>query len=480
MTKSRRDVGVERMGTYMLSGMVLTDTVCRTPNCKMPTFRSKDRKTDGFCCLCDDPKDPLPVPSEDGAVETRDQAPADDDEDIRPPPVSATATESDRVSGLLGQKLLAGWTMLSSTCPKCNITPLMEKSGISMCCKCGANPATAVVQPAKYSKITEKVKIQRESAKKEEQVEDTEEEDEEFWNELLESAPPAKQHVQPAAIRKREKHSSQPPAASVLQQHMESLTLSLTRVGSNYAESKAICEAIKSCAEAIEKTKMYTLFSGLYEMYHRKEDYYVIILGLDNAGKTTLLERIKSTYASADKAIPIDKIAPTVGLNIGTIDMNATCINFWDLGGQHELRRLWKRYYAESHAVLFVVDACDFERIEEAKEIFGNWLQMQREVQLPAFAQPNLANTTEQITENEELEGVPLLLLANKSDRPESVGLAQLKDVFNPIASKLGARDSKVMSVSALKGEGVRDAIDWLNLRLERNRANKPPILRPL
>ncbi|KAI9342570.1 ADP-ribosylation factor family-domain-containing protein [Obelidium mucronatum] len=201
---------------------------------------------------------------------------------------------------------------------------------------------------------------------------------------------------------------------------------------------------------------MYTLFSGLYEMYNRKEDYYVIILGLDNAGKTTLLERIKATYSSTENVISPEKIGPTVGLNIGTIDLNATCINFWDLGGQHELRRLWKKYYQESHAVLFVVDASDLERIQEAKTIF------------------------ESIVVTEELEGVPLLLLANKSDKPDSVGLAELKDIFNPVAARLGARDSRVLSVSALRGEGVRDAIDWLAIRLERNRANRPPVMRPL
>ncbi|KAI8620522.1 ADP-ribosylation factor family-domain-containing protein [Chytriomyces sp. MP71] len=201
---------------------------------------------------------------------------------------------------------------------------------------------------------------------------------------------------------------------------------------------------------------MYTLLSGLYDLYNRKEDYYVIILGLDNAGKTTLLERIKSTYSAKEIPIHADKIAPTVGLNIGTIDLNATCINFWDLGGQQELRRLWKKYYSESHAVLFVCDASDLDRIEEARATF------------------------ETIIATEELEGVPMLLLANKSDKPGAISVAHLKEIFNPVAAKLGARDSKVLSVSALEGTGVREAMDWLFLRLERNRPNRPPILRPL
>ncbi|KAJ3388480.1 ADP-ribosylation factor protein 3 [Entophlyctis sp. JEL0112] len=201
---------------------------------------------------------------------------------------------------------------------------------------------------------------------------------------------------------------------------------------------------------------MYTLLTGLYAMFNRKEDFFVIILGLDNAGKSTLLERIKATYSSPDAAVPASKIAPTVGLNIGKIDLGSTCINFWDLGGQRELRRLWKKYYSESHAIVFVVDATDLERIEEARDVF------------------------ETIVGSEEFEGVPVLLLANKSDRDDAVELSRLKDVFNPVAARLGARDSRVMSVSALRGEGVRDAVDWLAIRLERNRVNRPPVLRPL
>ncbi|RKO88863.1 ADP-ribosylation factor family-domain-containing protein [Blyttiomyces helicus] len=198
---------------------------------------------------------------------------------------------------------------------------------------------------------------------------------------------------------------------------------------------------------------MYTLLSGLYKHYTQKEEFYVIILGLDNAGKTTLLERIKSEYSGVPGLAP-EKIAPTVGLNIGKVDISNARVNFWDLGGQRELHSIWEKYYSECHAILFVIDATDKERLDEVKQTF------------------------ESVISSDEIEGVPVLMLANKQDVPSSLKVHDIKETFNQIALKLGARDSKVLPVSALRGEGVREAVDWLFVRLQRNRTNRPPVYR--
>jgi ADP-ribosylation factor related protein 1 len=95
---------------------------------------------------------------------------------------------------------------------------------------------------------------------------------------------------------------------------------------------------------------MYTLLSGLYKQYTQKEEFnsihltntQVIILGLDNAGKTTLLERIKHIFLGA--GLDPSRIAPTVGLNIGKVDIGSHRLNFWDLGGQASLKRIWTKY----------------------------------------------------------------------------------------------------------------------------------------
>ncbi|KAI9197442.1 P-loop containing nucleoside triphosphate hydrolase protein [Polychytrium aggregatum] len=239
---------------------------------------------------------------------------------------------------------------------------------------------------------------------------------------------------------------------------------------------------------------MYTLLTGLYRELTRKEEFYVIILGLDNAGKTTasdpspiqksrpapsidsrvftsfayidspitagcgtitqtLLEKIKSLFTGLPGMAP-EKIAPTVGLNIGKIDTGHSRINFWDLGGQRELHSLWDKYYTECHAILFVVDATDQGRLEEVKTTF------------------------EGVITNDHIEGVPILMLANKQDMDEALKVHEIKELFNPVAVKLGARDSKVLPVSALKGDGIQEAVDWLLLRLQRNKTNRPPVYR--
>jgi ADP-ribosylation factor related protein 1 len=79
-------------------------------------------------------------------------------------------------------------------------------------------------------------------------------------------------------------------------------------------------------------------------------------------------------------------------------------------------------------------------------------------------------------------------MLANKQDVPGALKVFEIKEIFNPIAVDLGARyiekincgfrDSKVMSVSALSGEGITDALDWLQERMMRNVAHRPAVVR--
>ncbi|MBW01049.1 ADP-ribosylation factor-related protein 1, partial [Eschrichtius robustus] len=83
--------------------------------------------------------------------------------------------------------------------------------------------------------------------------------------------------------------------------------------------------------------------SDLYKDMLLKDQYCILILGLDNAGKTTFLEQSKTRFNKNYKGMTLSKITTTVGLNIGTVDFGKARLMFWDLGGQEELQSLWDK-----------------------------------------------------------------------------------------------------------------------------------------
>lgn len=196
---------------------------------------------------------------------------------------------------------------------------------------------------------------------------------------------------------------------------------------------------------------MYTLLSGFYKYLVQKDEYCVLILGLDNAGKTTYLESAKTKFTKGYRGMNLSKITATVGLNIGQIDVSGIRLHFFDLGGQEELQSLWDKYYAESHAVIYVVDSSDRDRIPDSKEAFD------RTIGSPL------------------LTGVPLLVVANKQDVAECMGVREVKPIFNRSAHLIGRRDCMVLPVSALNGDGIDEGIRWLVDCIKRNSVNRPP-----
>lgn len=114
---------------------------------------------------------------------------------------------------------------------------------------------------------------------------------------------------------------------------------------------------------------------------------------------------------------------------VAVIRMQGCAVRFWDLGGREELQDIWKMYYADSHAIVFVIDAADWERMEQVKNSFAN------------------------VANDRTLEGIPVLILANKHDLQENIDfVAKIKELFNPIMDNIGARESRVLRASALYG----------------------------
>jgi ADP-ribosylation factor related protein 1 len=189
---------------------------------------------------------------------------------------------------------------------------------------------------------------------------------------------------------------------------------------------------------------MYTLLTGLYEQYTRRDKYYILILGLDNSGKTTLFERIKYMYTG--KTV---QVVPTIGQNMSSVPVSGVILTLWDLGGQASLQKLWASYYHQAHAVVFCIDSTDKSRIKEVKQTFKNVLN--------------------------EIENIPLLVLANKQDCDAHMDITEIQEIFNQVAVGMDARESRVMAISALEGTGVDEACKWLVSRVSGNKESKPP-----
>jgi ADP-ribosylation factor-like protein 3 len=89
------------------------------------------------------------------------------------------------------------------------------------------------------------------------------------------------------------------------------------------------------------------------------------VLGLDNAGKTTILKAL-SNEVQHDAIQDISTITPTQGFNIKNLSHDKFKLNVWDIGGQKALREYWANYFEKNDALIYVIDSADTNRIKEA------------------------------------------------------------------------------------------------------------------
>ena len=186
---------------------------------------------------------------------------------------------------------------------------------------------------------------------------------------------------------------------------------------------------------------MFSLISGTIQVLTASPTYYILILGLDNAGKTSLFNAFKGKPSNT---------VPTVGLNTAVIKTRGLKLVLWDVGGQTSLQGLWGDFVPQAHAIIFMIDSTDPDRFKETIRVLSELL-------------PSIQDT-------------PLLVLANKVDVENCTPITLLQREFNPIASKLEASDTKVLPVSALKGTGVEEALEWICYRVKRNNHIKAPL----
>lgn len=168
------------------------------------------------------------------------------------------------------------------------------------------------------------------------------------------------------------------------------------------------------------------LFSGLI---WGTKDIRILILGLDNAGKTTLLYRLKMGE--------VVTTIPTIGFNVESVKYGNLTFDVWDLGGQTSIRPYWRSYYANTAAVIFVVDSTDIERLEIAADELRSMLN------------------------ESELRDAALLVFANKQDQPGAQGAGEISEALK--LGELRDRDWSIVACSCIDGKGIKDGMDWLS-----------------
>ncbi|XP_041737815.1 ADP-ribosylation factor-like protein 4D [Coregonus clupeaformis] len=165
------------------------------------------------------------------------------------------------------------------------------------------------------------------------------------------------------------------------------------------------------------------------------QSLHVVVIGLDSAGKTSLLYRLKLrefVETIPTKGFNTERIKVAVGSSRA-----ATTFQVWDVGGQEKLRPLWKSYTRRTDGLVFVVDAAETERIEEAK------VELHR------------------ISRSAENQGVPVLVLANKQDLDSAVSAVEVEKAL-ALHELSNSTLHHTQGCSALNGQGLQPGLEKL------------------
>merc|ERR1712039_710436 len=163
-----------------------------------------------------------------------------------------------------------------------------------------------------------------------------------------------------------------------------------------------------------------------------KQEMRILMVGLDAAGKTTILYKLKLGE--------VVTTIPTLGFNVETVEYKNISFTVWDVGGQDKIRRLWRHYYQGTQGIIFVVDGNDRDRAEDAREELMKMLN------------------------EDEMRDAVLLVFANKQDLPNAMPAAE-------VTEKLGLHNMRnrqwfIQSACATTGDGLYEGLDWLSRTL--------------
>ncbi|KAJ4373211.1 ADP-ribosylation factor-like protein 2 [Neocucurbitaria cava] len=160
----------------------------------------------------------------------------------------------------------------------------------------------------------------------------------------------------------------------------------------------------------------------------KDKEMRILMLGLDNAGKTTIVKKIMNE--------DVNSVSPTLGFIIKTIEYDGYKLNIWDVGGQKTLRTYWKNYFEKTDTLIWVVDATDRERIDDCRQELAGLLLEER------------------------LSGASLLVFKNKSDVPGAMSEDEVREGLRLDAIK--THKWTIMTCSAMTGMNLHEGLEWV------------------
>ncbi|KAK9763706.1 ADP-ribosylation factor-like protein 8A [Basidiobolus ranarum] len=177
---------------------------------------------------------------------------------------------------------------------------------------------------------------------------------------------------------------------------------------------------------------MASLFKGLLDWLRSlffKEEMELTLVGLQNSGKTTLVNVIASGQFTED-------MIPTVGFNMRKVTKGNVTMKLWDIGGQPRFRSMWERYCRGVNSIVFVIDSADHDKFDAAKTELRSLLE-----------KPQLAN-------------IPVLVLGNKNDLPGALTVEELVEAMN--LKSITNRELFCYSISAKHQVNIDLTLQWL------------------
>lgn len=177
------------------------------------------------------------------------------------------------------------------------------------------------------------------------------------------------------------------------------------------------------------------IFSQLFDMLCSKNEQRIIMVGLDAAGKTTILYKLKLGE--------VVTTIPTIGFNVETVEYKNINFTVWDVGGQDKIRPLWRHYYSNTSGIIFVIDSADQERLE---------------------GDGSAKDELDHLMSEDELRNAVLLIFANKQDLP---GASKVDEISKRLElNKIRNKEWFIQGCCATDGTGLYEGLDWLSKTL--------------